>query len=111
MLFIFSTPVLIRHLWQLKTAVFLHWCLILSVLLNSMILTSRSASMSAENGQFTIANSDRDSFAFTFPQTKSKFDTNHLNETLFCVTYANIGVTSVEKASLSKCNKIEYVNY
>ncbi len=26
--FIFSTPVLTRHLWQLKTAVFLHWCLI-----------------------------------------------------------------------------------
>ena len=28
MWFIFSTKVLIRHLWQLKTAVFLHWCLI-----------------------------------------------------------------------------------
>jgi hypothetical protein len=27
MLFIFSTPVLIRHLWQLKTVDFLHWCL------------------------------------------------------------------------------------
>ncbi len=24
----FLTPVLIRHLWQLKTIVFLHWCLI-----------------------------------------------------------------------------------
>jgi hypothetical protein len=22
----FSTPLLIRHLWQLKTVVFLHWC-------------------------------------------------------------------------------------
>jgi hypothetical protein len=22
----FLTPVLIRHLWQLKTVVFLHWC-------------------------------------------------------------------------------------
>jgi hypothetical protein len=33
MLFIFSTPVLIRHLWQLKTVVFLHWCLICGVLL------------------------------------------------------------------------------
>ncbi len=32
MLFIFSTPVLIRHLWQLKTLVFLHWCLISSIL-------------------------------------------------------------------------------
>ncbi len=25
MLFIFSTPVIIRHLWQLKMVVFLHW--------------------------------------------------------------------------------------
>jgi hypothetical protein len=35
MLFIFSTPVLIRHLWQLKTVVILHWCLICAVLLMS----------------------------------------------------------------------------
>ncbi len=33
MLFIFSTPGLIRHLWQIKTVVFLHWCLICAVLL------------------------------------------------------------------------------
>ncbi len=31
MFFILSTPVLIRHLWQLKTVVFLHWCLICTV--------------------------------------------------------------------------------
>jgi hypothetical protein len=31
MLFIFSTPELIRNLWQLKTAIFLHWCLIHAV--------------------------------------------------------------------------------
>jgi hypothetical protein len=37
MLFIFSTPDLIRNLWQLKTAVFLHWCLICAV--PFMILT------------------------------------------------------------------------
>ncbi len=37
MLFIFSTPELIRNLWQLKTAVFLHWCLICAV--PFMILT------------------------------------------------------------------------
>jgi hypothetical protein len=29
----FLTTVLIRHLWQLKTVVFLHWCLIRAVLL------------------------------------------------------------------------------
>jgi hypothetical protein len=33
MLFIFSTPVLNRHLWQLKTVDFLHWCLMLAILL------------------------------------------------------------------------------
>ncbi len=32
MSFIFSTPVLIRHLWQHKTVVFIHWCLICAVL-------------------------------------------------------------------------------
>ncbi len=31
MLFIFSTPEFIRHLWQLKTVVFLHWCLMCAV--------------------------------------------------------------------------------
>ncbi len=30
-MFIFSTPELIRNLWQLKTSVFLHWCLIHAV--------------------------------------------------------------------------------
>jgi len=29
----FLTPVLIRHLWQLKKVVSLHWCLICTVLL------------------------------------------------------------------------------
>jgi hypothetical protein len=33
MLLIYSTPVLIRHLWQLKTIIFLHWFLICPVLL------------------------------------------------------------------------------
>ncbi len=31
MLLFFSTPELIRNLWPLKTAVFLHWCLICAV--------------------------------------------------------------------------------
>ncbi len=33
MLYIFSTPMLIRHPWQHKTVVILHWCLICAVLL------------------------------------------------------------------------------
>ncbi len=37
MMFIFSTPVLIGHLWQLKTVVFLHWCLICAVLLSHVV--------------------------------------------------------------------------
>ncbi len=35
MLFIFSTPALIRHLWQHKTSIFLHWSLIRAVPLRS----------------------------------------------------------------------------
>jgi hypothetical protein len=38
MLFIFSATVLIRHLWQLKTVVFLHYCLIHAVLLKISFL-------------------------------------------------------------------------
>jgi hypothetical protein len=30
----FQTPVLSRHLWQLKTVVFQHWCIICAALLN-----------------------------------------------------------------------------
>jgi hypothetical protein len=30
---VFSTPVFIRHLWQLKTVFFMHWCLLCAVLL------------------------------------------------------------------------------
>jgi hypothetical protein len=33
-----STPVLIRHLWQLKTVVFLHRCVICAVLLELNLL-------------------------------------------------------------------------
>jgi hypothetical protein len=37
MMFIFSTPVLIRHLWQLKTVVFLHWCILRAVPLKNVL--------------------------------------------------------------------------
>ncbi len=36
----FLTPELIRHLWQLKTFVFLHWCLICAVLIPQNISSS-----------------------------------------------------------------------
>ncbi len=38
MLFIFSTPLLIRHRWELKKVVFLHWCLIYALLFHLMLL-------------------------------------------------------------------------
>ncbi len=39
---IFSTPVLLRHMWQLKAVVFLHWGLIHAVLfLNTKIIISK----------------------------------------------------------------------
>jgi hypothetical protein len=34
---LFPTPVLIRHLWQLKTLVFLHRCLLCAVLLPNVL--------------------------------------------------------------------------
>ncbi len=41
-MFIYSTIVLIRYLWQLKTFVFMHWCIISAVLLKqSGILCSK----------------------------------------------------------------------
>jgi hypothetical protein len=42
MLFIFSTPVLIRYLWQLKTVVFLLWCQIRVVLIELCILDTNA---------------------------------------------------------------------
>jgi hypothetical protein len=53
MLFIFSTPVLIRHLWQLKTVVFLHWCLIYAVLLKRNI-NSREVAMNNSHKMFIV---------------------------------------------------------
>ncbi len=42
MLFIFSTPVLIRHLWPLKTVVFTYWCLIRALLLRNKYIAECS---------------------------------------------------------------------
>ncbi len=40
MLSIYSTPMLIRHPWQLKPVVFLHWCLICSAVLSPLCWVS-----------------------------------------------------------------------
>ncbi len=41
MLFIFSMPVVIRDLWQLKTVAFLHWCLLLAVLFDEIVQNTK----------------------------------------------------------------------
>ncbi len=62
MLFIFSTPVLIRHLWQLKTVVFQHWCLICAVLLraNELDLSFQCRSVARTNVKHTKVSSNID---------------------------------------------------
>ncbi len=45
MQFIFSTPVLIRRLWQLETVVFLNWCLICTVLFTKLQVQFNNVTM------------------------------------------------------------------
>ncbi len=45
----FLTPVLIRHLWQLKIVVFLHWCIIRAVLLAPYIVDDILKEMCSSN--------------------------------------------------------------
>jgi hypothetical protein len=52
----FSTPVLIRQLWQLKNVVFLHWCLICTALLNNihraiLVITSHINEILSQNAR------------------------------------------------------------
>ncbi len=47
MLFTFSTTVLNRHLWQLKTVVFLHWCLICAILMLELQNLDKSGDQSS----------------------------------------------------------------
>ncbi len=65
---IFSTPVLTRHLWQLKTVLFLHWWLIHAVLL-PLILTAGLSKVTKlilifkiGEGVLSTPNSDSDNF-------------------------------------------------
>jgi hypothetical protein len=41
MLFIFSTPMVIRHLWQLKTVAFLQWGLLRAVLFDEIVQNTK----------------------------------------------------------------------
>ncbi len=52
MLFIFSTTVLIRHLWQLETVVSMHWCIISAVLLNHSNTSSTKKKVFIFSGRF-----------------------------------------------------------
>ncbi len=44
-MFIFSMLVLIRHLWQLETVVFLHWCLIHAPILSQFFVNKITSNM------------------------------------------------------------------
>jgi hypothetical protein len=44
-----STPVLIRHLWQLRTVIFMHWCLIHTVLFNNLSHSRSLKSVGEQN--------------------------------------------------------------
>jgi hypothetical protein len=50
MLFIL-TAVLIRHLWQLKTVVSMHWCLIRAVPLSPVTITSELLESDCDQNQ------------------------------------------------------------
>ncbi len=50
----FSTPALIRHLWQLKTVAFLHCCLICGALLANIYLVKLSATATILTHRYLI---------------------------------------------------------
>ena len=54
MLFIFSTPMLVAHLWQLMTVVLLHWCLRLAVLLLPSPQTTNITELKCQFGTKTL---------------------------------------------------------
>jgi len=74
-MFIFSTPVLIRHLWQLKTVVFLHWCLICTVqLITSTWLSLRDRLASPANIKLRWERSARtNTLAYSSQTKKNRF--------------------------------------
>jgi hypothetical protein len=53
MLFISSTPELIRHLWQLKTVVFLHWCRKCAVILKVLVKYLASLKVKKSGGKLS----------------------------------------------------------
>ena len=52
MLFIFSTPVLIRHPWLLKAVDFLHWCLMRVFPLDKFVSFSGEQCLTRRGGDF-----------------------------------------------------------
>ncbi len=58
MLFIFSKLVLIRHVWQLKTVVLVHWCQICAVPLKTRATTKAKAKAFKVEVSLTIVNYD-----------------------------------------------------
>jgi hypothetical protein len=55
--FHFSTPVLIKHLWQLKAVVFLHRCLIRAILIDSVHqLPFKTSVVQSHPGSLSVCN-------------------------------------------------------
>ncbi len=77
MLFISSTPVLIRHLWQLKTFVFLHWCLIHAV---QLVLNTNAKSYSLCCLNFMMSVSIKSSMASVIVMSAIMLNTVAPNE-------------------------------
>jgi hypothetical protein len=112
MLFIFSTPELIRHLWHLKTSVFLNWSLICAVPLNSASLcntiksSERGRHWKGRQNKFSrIYCSYKDIFTVLTFRWCSKFPIDHFNKSFllwidFC-GIMNCDTSSVAPSTIS----------
>jgi len=54
MWFIFSTAALIIYLWQLKTVVFLHWCLICAVPFRLHFVVLFQSNLDVQQNEFVL---------------------------------------------------------
>ncbi len=90
MLFIFSIPEVIRHLWQLKTIVFLHWSLICAVLLTHLLSRARKIGNKALKWLYVWK------FSFKFQK----------REWLFAKLHSRLSSFKFVACTLKDCNRI-----
>ncbi len=112
MLFIFSTPELIRNLWQLKKAIFLHWCLICAVPLH-WAFVKKNILVEKQNSR---RNSLKEPTNFThntmnFFHFSQRFFTKHFNKVMpldvlagkIKIKVCNIYIKSLKNRLLKVC--------